>query len=75
MKRQMGNRTTGLWSVLLGVTLLCCMSGATVFAAADIPDNLVIQKNYRQGMGESVGSVGNRQGPGLYHAYRQKIRV
>ncbi|WP_167320871.1 FecR family protein [Desulfosudis oleivorans] len=58
----MGNRTTGLWSVLLGVTLLCCMSSATVFAAADIPDNLVIQKHYRQGMGESVGSVETARG-------------
>jgi|GEM_PF-1429408 len=62
MKQMTGNRTTGLWLVLLGGMLLCCMSGTTVFAAADIPDNLIIQKAYRQGMGESVGSVETARG-------------
>ncbi|MFZ5564645.1 MAG: FecR family protein [Thermodesulfobacteriota bacterium] len=44
-------------SVIVGMMVLICCAGATVFAASEIPANLAIQNTYRPGVGDPVGKV------------------
>lgn len=57
---------------MIGMVILFCCMGATVFAAVDVPGNLTIQSTYRNGIGEPVGRVDGAKGSAfIMHSDRQ----